>query len=65
MKIELKHSSNYNHGHWTFGDNNGHGLYMVCSNCGFMWADKERTCTEMLKIFQYCPSCGATMVKDE
>jgi len=49
------------HAHWAFGDNNERGLYMICSNCGFMFVEKERTRPEMLELFQGCPACRAKM----
>jgi len=49
------------HAHWMFGDNNGHGLWMVCSNCGSMFTDSERSKDEMLKLFRGCPNCCARM----
>ena len=33
-----------------------HGYY--CSKCGDFWAEDDR---EMIKIFNYCPNCGARM----
>ena len=35
-----------------------HGYY--CSECGDFWAEGDR---EMIKIFNYCPNCGARMIE--
>ncbi len=37
-----------------------HGYY--CSECGDFWAEDDR---EMIKVFNYCPNCGAKMREEE